>query len=52
MNSRVFVMLLKIAKYDGIGDTDVRDGLSFIAAHFFLGCEWPIAFATMDSWLD
>ena len=32
---------IKIAVYDGISDTDVRDGLSFAAAHFFLGCEWP-----------
>ena len=32
---------IKIAKYDGIRDTEVRDGLSSAAAHFFLGCEWP-----------
>lgn len=32
---------IKVANYDGIEDTDVRDGLSFAMAHFFLGCTWP-----------
>lgn len=32
---------IKIAVYDGIDDTDGRDGLDFAAAHFFLGCSWP-----------
>jgi len=32
---------IKIAKYGGIGDTDVRDELSFAVAHLFLGCSWP-----------
>lgn len=32
---------IKIAEYNGISDTDVRDGISQAVAHFFLGCEWP-----------
>jgi hypothetical protein len=32
---------IKVAVYDGIFDTDVRDELSFAVAHFFLGCSWP-----------
>lgn len=39
---------IKMAIYDGIEDTDVRDGLGFSAAHFFLGCQWP----TFDDELD
>lgn len=31
---------IKVAMY-GIGDTDVREALSFAIAHFFLGCSWP-----------
>jgi hypothetical protein len=36
-NSRI-----KIAVYNGIGDSDVRDGLGDVMAHFFLGCRWPV----------
>lgn len=32
---------IKLAIYNGISDTDVRDGLSGAAAHYILGCEWP-----------
>lgn len=32
---------IKIAVYGGIGDTDVRDELSFAVAHLILGCSWP-----------
>ncbi|MBD8615597.1 MULTISPECIES: hypothetical protein [Pseudomonas] len=32
---------IKLAVYDGISDTDVRDDLSYAAAHFILGCPWP-----------
>lgn len=32
---------IKLATDDGIQNTDVRDDLSFVAAHFFLGCNWP-----------
>lgn len=26
---------------DGVSPTSVRDELSFVTAHFFLGCDWP-----------
>jgi hypothetical protein len=32
---------IKMAVYNGITGTDVRDGLSGAVAHYFLGCEWP-----------
>ena len=32
---------INVAEFGGIAATDVRDGLSFVAAHFFLGCSWP-----------
>lgn len=32
---------IKLAKHNGIGNTDVRHELSFAASHFFLGCTWP-----------
>jgi hypothetical protein len=32
---------IKIALY-GTSDTDVREEMMFAAAHFFLGCEWPV----------
>ncbi|AXH59812.1 hypothetical protein [Pseudomonas amygdali] len=32
---------IKIAVYGGIGDTDVREELSFAVAHLILGCSWP-----------
>ncbi|NTF18118.1 hypothetical protein G6L37_06845 [Agrobacterium rubi] len=31
---------IKIAEY-GVGDTECRDALCFVAAHFFLGSKWP-----------
>ena len=33
---------IKLAEGDGVVGSDVREGLAFVAAHFFLGCTWPI----------
>ncbi len=32
---------IKLAVYDGVFDTDVRDGLSGAVSKYLLGCEWP-----------
>lgn len=32
---------IKLAEANGTGPTHVRDDLSFVAAHFFLGARWP-----------
>lgn len=32
---------IKIAKYDGLGDTEVRDLVASALSDFFLGCNWP-----------
>lgn len=32
---------IKLAEAQGTGPTHVRDELSFVAAHFFLGSRWP-----------
>lgn len=32
---------IKLAVYDGLEDTEVRDLISSAVAHFFLGCDWP-----------
>ena len=32
---------IKLAVYDGLNDTEVRDLVSSAVAHFFLGCDWP-----------
>lgn len=42
-NSRI-----KIAMYNGIKDSDVRDGLADVMAHFFLGCRWPVFGDTIE----
>lgn len=39
---------VKVAMAGGIGPTDVRDELSDVVAHFFLGCTWP----TFDGKVD
>lgn len=31
---------IKVA-LEGLGDTDIRDSLSFAISHFILGCGWP-----------
>lgn len=31
-----------LVEFDGTADTLVRDELAFAAAHFFLGCSWPL----------
>jgi hypothetical protein len=32
---------IKLAVYNGLGDTEVRDLVSDAMANFFLGCDWP-----------
>lgn len=32
---------IKLAEYDGLGDTEVRDLVASAVANFFLGCDWP-----------
>ena len=32
---------IKVAEYDGLGDTEVRDLVADALSNFFLGCDWP-----------
>ena len=31
----------RLVKYKDVEDPEVRDGLAFVLAHFFLACRWP-----------
>lgn len=39
---------IKVAEYHGLTDTHVRDEISFLIAHFFLGCSWPVYHDQID----
>lgn len=39
---------IKLADIGRIEDSDVKDELSFLVAHFFLGCSWPTMGDSVD----